>query len=253
MKSVLVPALLSCLLAVSPAVVIAQASDIRVEQVRFAKGASSATIEASITGYETVDYVLGAGAGQHMNVSMATDNTANYFNIIAPGEADVAMFNGSMGENQFEGILPKNGDYKVRVYLMRSAARRSEVAHYRLEMIITNAELPPASAAPSSAERAGKGDFDATGFVPCARHLGQPTTSCALGVAREGGGTATVVVTHPDGFRRALFFVEGKFLSADTSQSDGYPEYSATKESDLNFIRVGPERYEIPDAVTFGG
>jgi len=104
-----------------------------------------------------------------------------------------------------------------------------------------------------AATRAGKGDFDATGFVPCARHLGQPTTSCALGVAREGGGTATVVVTHPDGFRRALFFVEGKFLSADTSQSDGYPEYSATKESDLNFIRVGPERYEIPDAVTFGG
>jgi hypothetical protein len=56
-----------------------------------------------------------------MNVSMATDNGANYFNILAPGENQVAMFNGSIHGNQFEGILPESGDYKVRVYLMRSA------------------------------------------------------------------------------------------------------------------------------------
>jgi hypothetical protein len=105
----------------------------------------------------------------------------------------------------------------------------------------------------SSAERAGMGDFDATGFVPCAQHLGQPTSSCKFGVAREGGGTATVVVTRTDGTKRALFFADGGFLSADTSQADGYPEYSATREADLNFIRVGVERYEIPDAVIFGG
>jgi hypothetical protein len=30
-------------------------------------------------------------------------------------------------------------------------------------------------------------------------------------------------------------------------------DLSAEKESDLNFIRVGPERYEIPVAVIFGG
>ena len=47
------------------------------------------------------------------------------------------MFNGSMAENQYEGTLPASGDYKVRVYLMRSAARRDEVAKYRPEMIIT--------------------------------------------------------------------------------------------------------------------
>ena len=53
--------------------------EIRVERVHFAKGASSAVVEGSITGYETVDYLLGARQGQHMNVSMATDNGANYF------------------------------------------------------------------------------------------------------------------------------------------------------------------------------
>lgn len=126
--------------------------DIRVERVHFAKGASSAVVEGSITGYEIVDYVLGAGSGQSMNVSMATDNGANYFNILAPGETEVALFNGSLNENQFEGVLPASGDYKVRVYLMRSAARRKEVAKYRLEMIIGAAPAPePAAERPGEA------------------------------------------------------------------------------------------------------
>jgi hypothetical protein len=112
------------------------ADDIRTERVQFHRGANSATVEGSIKGYEGVDYVLGAKAGQSMNVSMATDNGANYFNIIAPGKADEAMFIGSTSGKQFEGVLPASGDYTVRVYLMRSAARRDEVANYRLEMII---------------------------------------------------------------------------------------------------------------------
>jgi hypothetical protein len=84
----------------------------------------------------TIDYLLGAKHGQSMNVSLATDNGANYFNIIAPGKGDEALFVGSTSSNQFEGRLPASGDYKVRVYLMRSAARRDEIANYRLEMSI---------------------------------------------------------------------------------------------------------------------
>jgi hypothetical protein len=45
----------------------------------------------------------------------------------------------------------------------------------------------------------------------------------------------------------------GEPIGADTSQADGYPEFSTTKERDLNLIRVGSERCEIPDAVVFGG
>jgi hypothetical protein len=114
----------------------ALAADSRTERVQFHKGANSATVQGTIKGYETVDYLLGARKGQYMNVSLATDNGANYFNIIAPGKADEAMFVGSTAGNQFEGTLPASGDYKVRVYLMRNAARRDEVAKYRLEMIV---------------------------------------------------------------------------------------------------------------------
>ena len=113
--------------------------EIRTEQVHFKPGASSATIKGKIKGYEAVDYVLEASKGQQMNVSMATKNGATYFNILAPGENEVAMFIGSTSGNQFEGTLPKSGAYKIRVYMMRSAARRDEVANYRLEMIVTGA------------------------------------------------------------------------------------------------------------------
>jgi hypothetical protein len=235
-----------------------QARDIRTEQVRFKPGANSAVVESAITGYETVDYVLRASQGQYMNVRMATDNGANYFNILAPGETDAAMFNGSVNDNLFEGVLPESGPYKVRVYMMRSAARRDEVANYRLEMIITDGGNPSdlahhERATPDAATRAGIGDFDSTGQIPCAQAAGQPMTQCDFGVSREASGTATVVVTRPDGTTRALFFIDGKANSADTSQADGYPEFSSGREDDLNRVRVGSERYEIPDAVIFGG
>lgn len=103
-----------------------------------------------------------------------------------------------------------------------------------------------------SALRAGQGKYDATGKIPCAQAPGQPMMQCEFGVARAGGGYATVVITKPDGRTRAIFFRMGKPIGADTSQADGYPEFSATKESDLNIIRVGDERYEIPDAVVLG-
>jgi hypothetical protein len=125
------------------------ADDIRTERVHFAKGATSAVVEGTIVGYQIVDYVLAATQGQYMNVSMATKNSATYFNILAPGETDVAFFNGSTGENQYEGVLPATGDYKIRVYMMRSAARRNEKASYRLEMIVAGKPGAPISARPT--------------------------------------------------------------------------------------------------------
>lgn len=105
----------------------------------------------------------------------------------------------------------------------------------------------------SSSTRAGQGQFDANGNLPCAQYKGQPMMQCPFGVARDGGGSATVVVTFPDGRKRAIFFEKGKAISADLSQADGNMEFHATKEADLYIIRAGDERYEIPEAVIFGG
>lgn len=104
-----------------------------------------------------------------------------------------------------------------------------------------------------SALRAGQGDFDATGTLPCAQYVGQPTGECRFGVARAGGGYATVVFTHPDGRRRAIFFRAGMPIGADKSEAGGHHEFRARKEGDLHVIHVGPERYEVVDAVVLGG
>jgi hypothetical protein len=130
------PLLIAAVIAFATSTAFAR-DDIRTERAYFKPGTSGATIKGKIKGYETVDYVLEASKGQQMNVSMATNNRANHFNILAPGENEVAMFIGSTSGNQYETTLPKSGDYKIRVYMMRSAARRKEVANYRLEMIVT--------------------------------------------------------------------------------------------------------------------
>jgi hypothetical protein len=104
-----------------------------------------------------------------------------------------------------------------------------------------------------SALRAGQKKFDATGKIPCAQNAGQPMNQCEFGVARAGGGYATVVIRKLDGRSRAIFFRMGRAIGADTSEADSYPDFHATRESDLNLIRLGSERYEIPDAVVLGG
>jgi hypothetical protein len=77
--------------------------------------------------------------------------------------------------------------------------------------------------------------------------------TCEFGVARAGGGDATVIVKKPDGRTRAIFFRMGRPIGADVAQSEGRLDFRATNEGDLHRVRVGHERYEIPDAVVLGG
>jgi heat shock protein HslJ len=127
---------------------------------------------------------------------------------------------------------------------------------YVAAMFLKPAVSPDGSVATGpgdSALRAGQGEFDATGKIPCTQAVGQPMAQCEFGVARSGGGYATVVITRTDGRTRVVFFRMGRAIGADTSEADGAPEFSATKENDLHFIRLGGERYEIPDAAVLGG
>lgn len=242
---------LSALLVLAAAVP-AVAKDIRTERVTFAPGQATRTIEARIKGDETVDYLVAGRAGQPMNISMASRNGAAYFNILAPGETVVAFFNGSVSDNQYEGVLPATGDYRIRVYLMRSAARRGEVADYRLEVI---AGAPPA-AVPASGKTtdalvAGT-PYHATGSIPCAMAPAQPMGSCTFGVIRKGGGSGSVTVTGPDGRVRTIVFEAGTARRAEGAPA-GAEAFRATKQGDLNRVEIGDERYEIPDAAVFGG
>jgi hypothetical protein len=95
-------------------------------------------------------------------------------------------------------------------------------------------------------------DYNATGMVPCSMGSGAPTTNCNFGVIREGNGSGMVTVTKPDGRTRTIYFKNGRATGYDQSQADR-GEFRASKESDLYIIHIGDERYEIPEAVIYGG
>lgn len=95
-------------------------------------------------------------------------------------------------------------------------------------------------------------NYNATGNIPCNMGSGQTTGNCKFGVIRKGNGNADVYVTKPNGAMRVINFQGGNAVGYDRSQADR-GEFSASKEADLYIIRIGSERYEIPEPVVFGG
>ena len=125
----------------------------RTERVRFPAGATGTVLRDRIVGSQGVNYVLGAAAGQRMTVDMSSDNASAYFNIRRSG-SDTAIYNGSINGNSTTVTLPSGGDWVVQVYLMRNAARRGEVANYRLSISIEGrgaAARPPAGSGDAAA------------------------------------------------------------------------------------------------------
>jgi hypothetical protein len=234
-------------------------SDIVKHPVQFAKGKSGTVIKGSLTGDQTLDYTLRAAAGQTMTVKLSGGSSVN-FNLLAPGSTGEALFVGSRDGSRSTTTLPASGEYTIRVYQMGNAKSSGQRSTFTLEVAIAGgAQKAAASKAADddkmveASARASEGKFNATGKIPCAQSKGQPMGQCDFGVARAGGGTAAVSITRPDGRKRVIFFKAGKAVAADLSQADGNMNFSATKEADLYMIRAGNERYEIPEAVIYGG
>lgn len=212
--------------------------------VQFAQGASSATLQGQIKGDQYVDYLVRIAAGQKLTVTFKPTNASAYFNVLPPGSEE-AIFVGSSSGNSFAGTLEASGEHLIRVYLMRNAARRNELANYTLAIAVTG--TLPATKSPDALVP-GTG-FHATAQVPCSMAPGQPTGRCAAGVTRRGGGDATVQITMPTGGDRHIHFKSGRADSSDA----GTTPLQVIRDGDTNVIRIGKEYYEIPDALVVGG
>lgn len=105
----------------------------RTETVKFAAGSSAKTISGEIKGYDGVSYILGANVGQVMQVLFAPNNASCNMNVYWPGE-DEAAFRAE--GNEYSATLGKSGNYRVQVFLMRNAARRSEICSYKISFEI---------------------------------------------------------------------------------------------------------------------
>lgn len=165
-------------------------------RIRFAPGADSATLRGTIVGYETRDFVVGARAGQVMTVTMTTGNRSASFNILPAGSRE-AIFIGSVGGNAFTGRLARSGDFVISVGMMRNAARRGEVANFRLSVRIAGGAGQGFAEPPAN-------DFadGLTGGPDIWRVAGVPPSDL-LNIRRSPSPSAPVVASVPNGTRLA--------------------------------------------------
>jgi hypothetical protein len=198
-----------------------------------------------------VDYLVRAGAGQMITVSLKRSNSSNYFNVLPPGSKDVAMYVGQTGED-YTGMLPTDGDYIIRVYLVRAAARRNESSSYTLTVSMTGKAL---TSLPASKDAVIPGTpFHASAKITCVPYIEKfrekKPQECEAFVIRRGfDGTATVEIPQANSVMRRILFVKGKPVASDSP----YP-VTFSREGDLTIVMFDTdERYEIPDALIFGG
>ncbi len=317
---------LLCMLAVTTTTI--SAREVRLQPVNLDQVGELRILESTLTGDEIVDYQVTGERSQILSVDLMTSNPASYFNI-QPAGSNEAIFIGSTQGTVADVPLPKSGAYVIRVYLMRSAARRGETAEFslgislgppefadglsggpdywrvsgvggndalnlragpstRYESIgkLRNGEVlqnrgcrltggerwcairathsgvtgwvagrylveaapPPAPAVPEGGPVGNGVPFDATGSVPCAAQAGQPMRRCPFGVVREGPGNAGVWIALGDGSERQILFEGGAPVATNSAYA-----LSFEKIGDLFIVRVGDERYDIPEAVVNGG
>jgi len=235
-------------LATQAAIVSYAAADpgIRQEPVQFARGASSTVIKGRLQGDADVDYLVRAHAGQTLSVTLEESNAQNYFNVLPP-DTDVAMFVGSDGSD-FTRVLPVDGDYTIRVYLMRPAARRNEASDYTLGIAVSGS---PLAQLPASQDALVPGtQFHASTTIPCVPFLETQPRDCEAFVIRRGfDGTATVEVRLANTLKRRILFVKGEPVASDSPDA-----LTATRRQDVTTVKLGSdERYEIPDMLASGG
>ena len=223
-------------------------SEPTVKPVQFPKGRTSTVIRDRIVGSQTIDYQLQAEAGKLLKVNLKDSKRASYFNLLPPDSSDAAMFNGSLGDNRFTGLLPDDGIYTLRVYLMRAAARRNESSDFTLSVSVTGGSLKPLSTK-RDALLPGTRFHASTPMVTCTPAYSNSRQCEAFVVRRGNDGTATVELRWDGEHKRRILFVKGEPKASDSSQ-----RLSTTRDERGWKVRLGEdELFEIPEALVFGG
>ncbi|MCP9834315.1 MULTISPECIES: hypothetical protein [unclassified Cyanobium] len=154
---------------------------------------------------------------------------------------DTALFIGSSSGNRFRGPLPSDGDVRVRVYLMRPAARRKESSTYSLKVGISGAPLAPRALIPGT-------PYDGSAEVLCGSGSSVKATRCKASVIRRANNSATVVVMNPKGQKRQFLFVKGKAVVSDQPE-----KLTVQRRGDVSLLGENFERYASVDALVVGG
>lgn len=227
-----------CLMALTASV--SAQPNIEQRAVKFPSGQNSVTLKGTLKGDTTIDYMLTVAAGDRYLVQLQAGG-ATYFNISAPG-ADSALFIGSTSGRKFEGGFQNGGEHTIRVYQMRSAARRGTVANYSLT-------IRRLSGFVAAAGETGPAKYNAKGMTKCSAGNASLGAQCEFRVVRKPGGKAEIWLEKPGakGRYRVLYFEQGDFTTNDGAK------INTRRDGDTFLVQAGNEHYFLPDAMIQGG
>lgn len=218
-----------------------------VSVIRFPAGKSSTTLNAQVAGRQSVDYKVTVGAGQTLSVRLRSRSNSVYFNVLPPGSTNVAMVNGEMVANRAKRIVPIEGTYTIRVYLVRAAARRNERAGFNLTVSATGSALARLKADRDALVPGTR--YHATSEIRMEHELLRDAKLAKVGIIRRSpAGSATLVLQFKQE-TRTLLFRSGKLIAWDSMQ-----DAKATMEDDMIVVRVGnnEEVYRFPEVLLTG-
>ena len=159
-----------------------------------------------------------------------------------PGSEAEAIFIGSTSGHTFEGGFDKPGQYRIRVYQMRSAARRGTVSDYTLSVRRIAGFV-------AAEGEAGPAKYNAKGMTSCSAGNTGMGAQCEFRVVRKPGGKAEIWLQNPTakGKFRVLYFEQGDFTTNDGAK------VVTNRKSDNFIVTVnGNEHYTLPDAMISG-
>lgn len=94
----------------------------RSQRVRFDPGTTGTHLSDGVARGETMTYVLGAGAGQKMRVSLDSVEQNAVFQVLAPNGRVLGESVEREGFQVWFGRLPSGGDYRIVVGTTRGGA-----------------------------------------------------------------------------------------------------------------------------------
>lgn len=104
-----------------------------VERMVLKEGANQWYIESEIKGFHVKDYRFSANKGQKMTIRLNSDDPYTRFGMfLQRDETTLNSMKIFKGKKEWEGKVPRDGEYRIRVYLKKKEAKKEHTSHYSL-------------------------------------------------------------------------------------------------------------------------
>ncbi len=192
-------------------------------------------VSGSISGDQSVEYAFSSPGAQVVGIGLKTRHKMAYFDLLRADSED-PLFNGAISGRNFLGELPAAGTYRVRVYLMRDAARRQESASYTLSISLRDSNKPADAVAAAAMTAAPGAPASAAHQAPPSTHVQVPfdqtlsLQGISFHVQSPNAGVPNRISITPEGLsvdNSAIARpVEGLVVGAEVADlnADGSPE-----------------------------